>query len=206
MSLPSLTKTWLFSNNNTTGTFVSLNDTMAQVLFSIKNFLVATVGWTVKYTCDGTTGPTSSSDHTDRIASKANCTTRGAAVTNANSFFVLTDGNGVDFCCSYVGATDDICRISYSASGVYTPAGTSNQTPTATDEVLIVNATSLINNTASLNRIWHMQASSDLKLFRFWLYRNSVGIIHFKTEQVTSVVTAMGFSPAYMTWQSQASH
>jgi len=72
---------------------VSLNDTMARLLFGIKNFLVGTVGYTVKYSCDGTTGPTSANDHTDRWLSFSSCTTRGAAAGNPQSFIVLTDSN-----------------------------------------------------------------------------------------------------------------
>lgn len=72
---------------------MSLNDTMARFLFGIKNFLVATLGYTVKYTCDGTTGPTSANDHTDRWVSFSNCTTRGANAASAQSFVVLTDSS-----------------------------------------------------------------------------------------------------------------
>lgn len=92
MTLPALQKSWLFSTNNRIS-FVSLNDTMARLLFGIKNFLVGTVGYTVKYSCDGTTGPTSANDHTDRWLSFSSCTTRGAAAGNPQSFIVLTDSN-----------------------------------------------------------------------------------------------------------------
>lgn len=196
MALPSLTKSWTFSVNQRI-TFVSLNDAMATFLYGMKNFLVATMGYTVKYTCDGTTGPTNASDHTDRWASKANATTRGANVTTANSFAVLTDGNGVDICFSYVGASDDIARISFSAGGLYTPAGTTNQTPTATDESILATGITIVNSSASLDRVFHMQASTDKKIFRVWIYRSNTLIQSFYFEQVNSVVSAMSFSPSF---------
>lgn len=96
MTLPALSKTWTHSTNNRIS-FVSLNDTMARFLFGIKNFLVATMGYTVKYTCDGTTGPTSANDHTDRWVSFSNCTTQGANAASAQSFAVLTDSSNAVF-------------------------------------------------------------------------------------------------------------
>lgn len=168
--LPPVVKKWSFSLNNRI-VFVSLNDTMSKLLFGLKNFLVATMGYTVKYTCDGTTGPTSSSDHTDRWASAANCTTRGASAAAAQSFAVLTDGNGVDLLLTYQGASDDVARISFSPSALFLPAGTANQQPTATDEQVMVSANSLINSTTSSDRVWHLMATSDKKLFRIWVFR-----------------------------------
>lgn len=195
MSVPALTKTWVFAANNRI-VFVSLNDTMARFLFGIKNFLITNLGYTVKYTCNGTTGPSSSSDHTDRWSSSSNVTTRGANTTSANSFVVLTDGNGADVCFSYVGGSDDIARISFSPSGVYTPAGTATNTPTATDEQVVTSGNSLIGATASIDRVWHCMASSDNKLFRVLICRDGAFVgLPWGVELVTSLVTVT-FSPA----------
>jgi len=305
MALPTLVKTWTHSVNNRI-TFVSLNDTTARLLFGIKNFLVATMGYTVKYTCNGVTGPTSAADNTDRWISFSNASTRGTSAATAQSFAVLTDsnpgafatgtltttanfangetvttgtktytfqtvltnvngnvligataqasllnlasainlgpgagalyansttantfvsgapgvstlvltsltagtvgnatattetatnasfanatltgGSGMDILLTYQGASDDIARISFSPTGLFTPAGTANQQPTATDEIVVVSALTLINATASLDRVWHAQASTDKKQFRVNIYRNSVLTYQFGVEQVT---------------------
>lgn len=185
MTLPTPVKTWSFSLNNRI-TFVSLNATMAALLFGVKNFLVATMGYTVKYTCDGTTGPTSGSDHTDRWASAANCTTQGASAAAAQSFCVLTDGNGVDILLAYQGASADIAVMAMSFKALFVPAGTANQQPTATDIAYILGNASLINGTASADRIWHAQASSDKTMFRVMIYRSNVCQNIFGVEQVVS--------------------
>lgn len=203
MALPTVAKTFTYSVNNRI-TYVSLNDTMASFLYGMKNFLVATMGWTVKYTCDGTTGPSSGSDHTDRWASKANATTRGANTTTANSFAVLTDGNGIDWMLSYVGATDDVARISYSAGGLFVPAGTANQTPTATDEGIQATGITLINATTSQDRVFHMQASTDKKIFRCWIYRQGTMAQSLFVEVVNSTVTAMAHTPPVIVMQTNS--
>lgn len=170
LHLPPITRAWLFSPNNRIN-FVSLNDTMARLLFGLKNFLVATMGYTVKYTCDGTTGPTSSVDNTDRWTTFSNATTRGTIAASVQSFVVLTDGNGCDLLMAYQGASNDIARISFSPGGLFTPAGTSTNQPTATDEQVMVSGQSLINSTASADRVWHAMATTDRKLFRLFVYR-----------------------------------
>lgn len=185
MSLPTPVKTWTYGINNRI-TYVSLNDAMATLLYGLKTFLVSTMGWTVKYTCDGTTGPTSSTDHTDRWASKANCTTRGTLVTNAQAFAVLTDGNGCDMLFAYQGTSDDLARIAVSVSGVFLPAATPNQQPTATDQMDCNPATqTLISNTTSGDRLWHAMASTDKKLLRVFVYRASVMVVGFGLELIT---------------------
>jgi len=204
MPLPTLVKTYSFSNNNRIS-FVSLNDTMARYLFGIKNFLVATMGYTVKYTCDGTTGPTSGADHTDRWSTFSNATTRGANATTAQSFAVLTDGNGVDIMLTYQGASDDIARISFSNGGLFTPAGTSNQQPTATDEAIILSAITIINATATLDRVWSIQASTDKKIFRTQIFRSSTFLYGFGVEQVVrepNMLASFVWSPTVVGWAS----
>lgn len=195
MALPTKQKTWVFSPCNRI-TFVSLNDTMATYLFGIKTFLKAN-GYTVKGSCDGTTG---AMDAVDRWATKANATTRGANTTTANSWIVLTDANGCNICLSYVGATDDVARLSFSPGGLYVAAGTPAFTPTATDEQLFCSGVSLINNTASADRLWSGMVSSDSKLCRFMIARSGVWVgMVWGVELLTPATTlggAVAFSPA----------
>lgn len=210
MALPTLTKTWSFSNNNRIS-FVSLNDTMARFLFGIKNFLVATMGYTVKYTCNGTTGPSSPADNTDRWTSFSNCTTRGANSTSAQSFAVLTDGNGVDILLAYQGAGgDDVCKLAFSQGALYTPAATATNQPTATDEVAVLGAgnPSVINATASLDRVWSIQATTDKKMFRVFMYRSSVMTYQFGVELVSkdpSVLASFNWTPPVVGWATPTS-
>ena len=182
--LPTYAKTWDFTGINTRITYASLNDTMATLIYGIKNYLKTTMGSTVVYTCDGTTGPTSGVDHTDRWASKANATTRGATTATANSFWVGTWGTG-QVMISYVGASDDIARISYSPGSLFTPAGTANQTPTATDECIIVAAVSIIAATTSLDRVYSIQATTDMSIFRVFIFRASAMTQSFGLELFT---------------------
>jgi hypothetical protein len=207
LHLPPITHSWLFSPNNRIN-FVSLNDTMARLLFGLKNFLVATMGYTTKYTCNGTTGPTSGADHTDRWVTFSNVTTRGAGSGNAQSFIVLTDGNGCDLLLTYQGGSDDIARISFSPGGLFTPAVTSNQQPTATDEQLMVSSASLINATTSVDRVWHAMATADKRLFRFFVYRAGTMTYSWGLEfcNTTGVLDPnVGFSPAVVGWATNNS-
>ncbi len=199
MSLPAFVKTWSFSLNNATGAFVSLVDTVSQVLYGMKNFLVATMGSTVWGSCDGTTG-----DNTDRWASKANVVTRGASTAAANSWCVFTWSGG-QVCLSYVGATDDIARMSFSFGSKFTLAGTPTNTPTATDEVVFF-ATSLINATATLQRVWSVIAASDRSIFRGVVYRNSVMVECFGVENFAPALNQPNITPGLIIgWNSNLS-
>jgi hypothetical protein len=330
MSLPTLQKSWLFSTNNRIS-FVSLNDTMARFLFGIKNFLVATVGYTVKYSCDGVTGPTSSVDNTDRWISFSNCTTRGTTTTSPQSFVVLTDsstavfatgvltttanfangetvttgtkvytfqtvltnvdgnvliggsaaaslanlaaainlgagsgtayaaattantfvsatsapttltltalvagpaanttattetaanasfasatltgGSGVDILLTYQGAADHLCKMSISVGALFTPAGTPTNQPTATDELVNfpntgIAASTVIDSTASGDRVFHLMATTDKRGFRCFIYRQNVMISWIAVEVITSSVTAMSWPSKVLVWATNVS-
>lgn len=196
MSLPAVAKTWFISPCNRI-TFVSLNDTMSKFLFGIVTYLISK-GWVVKGSCDGTTG---AMDGVNRWSSAANATTKGANTTSANSWIVLTDAFGYDILISFVGATDDIARISVSFAGDYVAAGTPNQTPTSTtNEQVIVSGTSLINATGSQDRLWSCWASSDAKSFRIAVARGGVwtgvlwGVEEFTQNSYHASVSSMSNS------------
>jgi len=104
---------------------------------------------------------------------------------------VLTDGNGGQLLMTFQGASDTISRISYSSGALFTLAGSTEQQPTATDEIVISSASSLVATTASGDRIWHGVVSSDAKACRFHVARAStlVGVPWF-CEAFTPQVTA----------------
>ncbi len=178
-SLPTFAKTWDFSKINTRITYVSLNDLSASLMFGIKSQCVATAGATVWGSCDGTTG-----DNTDRWASKANCTTQGAATTNANSWCVFAWGSG-QFMMSFVGATADVFRVSYSPGSLFVLAGTPNQTPTATDECIIAAAITMVGATTSSDRVYNVLTTSDRSVLRVSCYRQGSIQRAFGFEKVT---------------------
>jgi hypothetical protein len=188
MGLPTKAKTWVISPNNRI-TYVSLNDTMASLLYGVKAFLVAN-GYTVKWTCNGTTGPTNSSDTTDRWTSKAAATTRSTIAGAAQSWCVLVDGNGCQILLDYQGASDDVARIAFSPGALYALAGTTTQQPTATDEQVLVTTGTLINATTSADRVWHGWVSSDAKMFRVCTFRSSVVASVWGVELCTSLAVA----------------
>src|ERR1700761_7797688 len=149
MAMPPVTLAYDYTKINQRETYSTVNDATGFVFFTKWRYCIDVLGMTIKYTCNGTTGPSSSSDHTDRLSAKSNCVTRGASTTAAQSFAVLTDGNGADHLFAYVGAGtsptgDDLFYIAYSPGGLYVPAATATNTPTATDQVLVMNSLTLV--------------------------------------------------------------
>ena len=106
-------------------------------------------GATIKWTCDGVTGPTSAGDTTNRLLTKANCTVQGAAAGNAQCYFVVTNDDGAQLGIFFQGATADVVRVAYSPGGLYVLAGKTTTQPTATDEVPLSVRNSIIGATDS---------------------------------------------------------
>ncbi len=190
---PTVAKTWTITPNNVI-TFVSLVLTTAGYMKGVADFLLAH-GYTCKGSCDGTTG---AMDGVNRWTTTANAAIRGANTTTANSWMVLTDGNGCNILLSFVGASDDIARFSFSPGGNYVAAGTPNQTPTATDERLISSTITVIDATASGNRIWNGWVDSQSKMCRFCVLRNSINVGPLWGVELVNPRTpiAQTFSPA----------
>lgn len=198
MPLPTIAKTWKqLLTAGTPGkrvTFVSVLDTMQNFAFELYTFLTAGSGAGTLYShvwsCSGGTGPTNSSDHTVRITSAASWTPRATVAGASQAWFVLSGALGEQILVTFQGASDDICRISFSPSGAFALAGTTNQQPTATDEQVVMSATTIVNSTASADRILHFWARDDAKGFRVAIYRSSVlAAAIWGIEEFTSGVT-----------------
>jgi hypothetical protein len=194
MALPTVSLSWDFTKINQRETYSTVNDATAFTFFTMWRYWIDTLGWTVKYTCDGTTGPSSSSDPTDRLTTKAACSHRGASTTAAQSFGVATDGGGADHLLAYVGAGtsptgDDLFYIAFSPTGVYVPAATATNTPTATDQVLVMNSLTLVGAGAA-DRVISMQGSSDKKNFRLWVYSAATLQREYFIERCISTVNS----------------
>jgi hypothetical protein len=198
MILPTPVLSWLFLNNQRE-TYASVNDATAFAFYTAWNFLIGTAALTCKYTCDGTTGPTSTSDHTNRLVSKTTCSHRGVSTTSACSFGVATDGAGADWLFAYVGAGtsptgDDLFYIAVSPTGAYVPAGTASNVPTATDQIVVLNSATLVGTGAN-DRLVSMQASTDKKNFRLWVYSAATLQREVFFERCSStVVSALGWN------------
>jgi hypothetical protein len=168
---------------------------MGALMFSwvgVGGFLTTTMGYTVKGSCDGTTG---AMDGVNRITAANKWATRATIAGASQSWIVLTDGAGIDWLFTYQSTLDDVSRLSHSQSGVYVAAGTPAQQPTATDECFDTVSGSWINVTTSADRIWHFWGSSDKKMFRMAIYRAGVLASFIKGEKFTSAIV----SPATFT-------
>lgn len=193
MALPTVSQTWTFSVNNT-NTFVTTLTTMQAYARALKNFLKTTMGYTVKGSCTVVTG---AMDGVDRWALDADVTPQGGSAGVAQAWVVLTDGNGCDVLMAYQGGSADVFRLSFSPGGLYVAAGTPNQQPTATDECVIVSGRSIVDPTASANRVFHFMGTSDKKMFRAIVHRSGAGVSLWGVEKVTSeTVAPTTFSPA----------
>jgi hypothetical protein len=192
MSLPTVTQTWTYSFNNRyvyTGSS-TLITTMGALLFSwvgVGGFLTTTMGYTVKGSCDGTTG---AMDGVNRITAANKWATRATIAGAAQSWIVLTDGAGIDWLFTYQSVADDVSRLSHSQGGVYIAAGTPAQQPTATDECFDTQSGSWINGNISADRVWHFWGSSDKKMFRMAIYRTGVLASFIKGEKFTGALVA----------------
>lgn len=169
MTLPAIQKTWTITANNRVP-FTTLNAATANALFGIKQFLKAN-GYTVRGSSNGTTAPTANTlitDGVDRWTTAADATTRGATSTAAQSWIILTDGNGVDILLAYQGSTDDLIVLAYSVGNLWTTAATATFQPTATDSLVVSSGSSFIGNSSIISdRIWFGWVDSQRKLCRF---------------------------------------
>lgn len=182
MPLPTITKVW--AQLLTAGipgsriSFTTLLNTMQEFAFRLKDFLCASSSASVKYTllwsASGGVGPTNAADHTDRILNAAAWTPRATVAAASQAWYVLTGGQGEQVLITFQGATDDVCRISYSSGGLFVLAGTTNNQPTATDELVLLSAVSIVNSpSSSADRILHVWARDDGKGFRCAIFQNS---------------------------------
>lgn len=193
MALPTVTQTWTFSVNNT-NTFSSVQATMQAYARALKNFLKTTMGYTVKGSCTAGTG---AMDGVDRWSVDTDVSPQGASSGVSQAWFVLTDGNGCDVCLAYQGSSTDVFRFSFSPGGLFVAAGTPANQPTATDECVIVTGLSIVNATASANRVFHFMSTTDKKMFRAIVHRSSAGVSLWGVEKLSSeVVSPTTFSPA----------
>lgn len=147
------------------------------------------MSYTVKGSCSAGTG---AMDGVDRWTLFTDVTPRAATSAASQAWFVFTDGNGVDHCFSYNSSSDDIFRLAHSPGGNYVAAGTANQQPTATDECFDSASGTWTGSTASGDRVWHLWATSDKKMWRSACYRAGVLMSINGIEKLQSDLIAPG--------------
>lgn len=186
MAAPLLSKVWTVTPN-VRKVYSSLANTVGWCLYQNKARLVA-AGWTVKWTCDGATGPATDGDNTDRWASETDADNRGANASAAQSFAVLQNSDGLQVLLAFQGAADHNARIAYSPGGLYARAGTVTFQPTATDEVVIhAPGDSLVNSTTSGDRVMSIWTTADTKHWSFALFRAAATINIVGVELVNNL-------------------
>lgn len=189
MALPAKQKTYSLSPCNRV-VYASVVQVQREVMFGIKNHMKS-VGYTVK---GSSTGAAAAMDGVDRWAAATDAGTRGANTTTANSWICLTSALGVDIVFSFVGATDDIYRISISHQGDYVAAGTPTFTPTSSNEQVLVNTTTITTNTTG-DRLWTCLARTDAKGFRVAIARQGVWVGSvFGSEEYTKTGYGVGIT------------
>lgn len=177
MALPAKAKTWIIDPCNRIA-FVSLLTTMQAYLYEATAFLLAN-GYTCKFSASAGVGPASAADTTNRWANAVAVMPRATAAAASQAWIVLTDGSAGQILIAFQGASDDIARISYSPTGAFVPAATPSHQPTATDELVMLTALSLIDATASADRVWSGWVTSDAKMCRFGVARSGAWVGRF---------------------------
>lgn len=203
MTAIQLQKNWSI-NPNVRNAFVSLIDMSGWYIYENHAWLI-THGWTVKFTSNGITGPSSNADTTDRIISKTAASVRGATSTTIQSWSVLQSADGVQLLFAFQGATDDVIRLSYSPGGLFVINVTDSRfQPTATDEVVWSTGNSVVNATASADRVMTIWAADDGTawsniLFRALTHQTTIGL-----EKVNSSCAPGVFARPYVAYRYTA--
>lgn len=196
MTYPQLSQNWTITPNvrNAYTTLVNMAGWWA---YENKTAMLA-AGWTVVFTSDGTTGPTNSLDTTDRITSAATFATRATGATAAQSWYVLQNSDSLQILVTYQGASDDIIRISYSPGALFTLGSPTTYQPTASDEIIVSAATSIVNATTSLDRVMSIFCAGNTTAWRCVTFRSSSVVSCVSVDKVTRIAPAATFPVPYI--------
>lgn len=167
--IPVQQKTWngILPNQRVGAPFVSLIATMGGVITGHTNQMIAK-----GFTCAGSSnGVTGAMNTVNLCTAPAGFAVRGATAGTSQSWIVLNHANGSQTCFAYQGASDDIARVSFSPGGLFIAAGTPTQQPTATDELVASSAISVIDATASLDRVFTTWVDSTHNHWRLAVFR-----------------------------------
>lgn len=198
MSEPKLSTLWTITPNIRVSP-TSLQDVAAEWIY--RNHLAIKAHWTLKWTSDGTTGPSGPTDDFDRLTSAAACATRGTSAAAPQSWAVYENADGVQLLIAYQApgtspTGDDIIKHAYSQTGAYTLATPSTHQPTATDEVTTSGQTT-IHATATADRVFSIWVRQDGKAWSCATMRSSAIVSVVGVERVTSLATVRLVNPLF---------
>lgn len=195
MTAPITTKNWTIDANKRNA-YVSLVGMVGWFAYEHLTSLLA-AGWVVKWTSDGTNGPASAGDNTNLFTGAADFATRATIAAAAQAYFVVENTANVELMITYQGASDDIARISFSPTG-FTLAGTPTHQPTASDEMVVMTGTSVVNATTSADRVMTIWTTDDTMHWSFALFRQSTLINVVGVEFVNSLCGSGVFAVPYV--------
>lgn len=194
MALPTLTKTWLFNVNHVlTGTGTAAL-TAGKILRAIKDTLLgfANTPWSVYYSCGGSSITAGTAgDGIDRWGADSH-----VGWGASKSWIVLKNATvspNFQVCISCVGTSGETINLVVSKSAGFT-GGTTAARPTATDEIILINAgTWGCGNTTDYNYVLHGMMSTDGYCTRIiindagkssllWLFESPTSVISSWTE------------------------
>lgn len=184
MTHPQLAKDWNISPN-LRRPYTTMSDMTGWFLYSNKNALVE-AGWVVKFSCDGTTGPSGPLDDTDRWLSVADVKVRGNGSSLPQSYCVLQNTEGLQILFSFDGSVDDIGKISYSSGGLFSLASPSTWQPTASDELIALGNRSLVHNITLYDRVMTIWASTDTTQWSCFIASNNLFTRTTGIEKITN--------------------
>lgn len=174
-TLPTLTKTWQFSVNNSTGatgTAIDINRTWVR---TVKDAMLAfaSTPWTMQYSCDSVTAG-AAGDGVDRITTNANLV--WATAGTAHSWMVLRQtGIATNYelliSCENAAANGNTILMVASPSAGFT-GGTTTARPTATDQIVLNNPAASWGTTTNTAIRWHAQQSTDGQCTRILSYQS----------------------------------
>lgn len=197
---PQLTKNWNIAPN-LRRPYTSMADQVGWCFYENKTKMLA-AGWTVKWSSNGTDGPTGPGNTIDRWSSIANIATRGTASATAQSWIVLQNTDGLQVLLAYQGATADVARITYSPGGLFVPQGYSapqfNYQPTATDETYCLTGGSLVEPSTSQDRVMTIWTTTDSTQWSFVISRSDVIVNAIGVEKVISYCGVNVFDRPYV--------
>ncbi|MEK7152411.1 MAG: hypothetical protein AAB834_00555, partial [Patescibacteria group bacterium] len=138
----------------------------------------------------------------DRITSVATFATRATTDGAAQSYLVLQNSDGVQLLITYRGATDDVAQVGFSPGGLYTPQGFTNPThlfkPTATDEITIHGAKTVVGTSITEDRLTHVWCASDGSGWRTAIYGSSAQRSVMHCEKITRIAPTSTFPVPYL--------
>ncbi len=193
IALPTVEVSWSMNLFNRIA-YASVNQVCGDVIYTVVKRLI-NQGWTVKGSCDGTTG---AMDGVDRWTDVTKARVRFNGSAGAQSWFVLTDADGANVVFTYNAAVDDVYSMWWSPTGVAAAAGTPAQEPTATDKILnnkffTTTPGTIVGTTTSGDRLVSIWTDSNHS-FRVAVAHNNGWKSLFGKERYTAGAVAAGIT------------